>query len=643
MLTAIAVFFPLLGAALAGLLGRPVSDRASEVASIICMVVSSAAGIAAAVLLGLGVNQPGAIFIGDWITAGSFHVSWALREDTLSAVMVAMVSTVSMLVHVYSVGYMEHDDLPRWRFFSYISLFTFDMLALVTANNILQLFFGWEGVGLMSYLLIGYWYQRPSANAAAIKAFVVNRVADLFFTMGIALLFFQFGTLSFNEIFAAVPQHAAHHYLLFGHRLPVLDVIGVLLFIGAMGKSAQLFLHTWLPDAMEGPTPISALIHAATMVTAGVFLMARMSPLMGYAPIALAVVTVIGGSTCFFTATIACVQDDIKKVIAYSTCSQLGYMFVAAGVGAFNVSIFHLITHAFFKSLLFLGAGSVIHAVSGEQDMRKMGDLWNKTPITYSVMWVGFLALAGIPYFSGYFSKDAILDAALGDPTGVAFYGYVTGAVAAFFTAFYSGRVIFMTFHGKSRVAPHAAAHVHESPAVMTVPLILLAIGAAAVGYALDSTFVGPHWRSFWGASISTLPSVHPLQHIESIHGIVKWIPTMVGFAGFGVAWLFYIPPLGIPEWLATHFRPIYVFLVKKWYFDVIYDAVFVRGGLAFARWLWKVGDAIVIDGVPNGLATLTSDSSGEAVKLQTGSVAQYALAMIFGVVILVAVFLVFR
>ncbi len=643
MLTAIAVFFPLLGAALAGLLGRPAGDRASQVASILCMIVASAAGIAAAVLLGIGAIEPGTIEITNWISAGTFHVSWALRNDTLSAVMVAMVSTVSMLIHVYSVGYMAHEDRPCWRFFSYISLFSFAMLMLVTADNILQLFFGWEGVGLMSYLLIGYWYYKPAANAAAIKAFVVNRVADLFFTVGIALLFFQFGTLSFSDIFAAVPSHAARHYELFGASLPVLEVIGVLLFIGAMGKSAQLFFHTWLPDAMEGPTPISALIHAATMVTAGVFLVARMSPLMEYAPIALSVVAVIGGSTSFFAATIACAQDDIKKVIAYSTCSQLGYMFAAAGVGAFDISIFHLITHAFFKSLLFLGAGSVIHAMSGEQDMRRMGGLWNKIPITYSVMWVGFLALAGIPFFSGFYSKDAILDAALGTPGGVAFYAYITGVAAAFLTAFYSWRVLFMTFHGTSRAEPHVQEHVHESPAVMTVPLILLAVGSAIVGYSLDGTFIGLHWQSFWGASIVILPGSNPFTHMESIHGVVKWIPTLVGLAGLATALLFYILVPRIPDWLATRFRPVHIFLVKKWYFDEIYDAIFVRGALALARLLWKVGDVAVIDGVPNGIATLTTDSSGEVVKLQTGSVAQYAFAMVLGVVILVAVFLLFR
>lgn len=643
MLLAIAVFFPFLGACLAAVLGRPVSDRASEVATIICMVIASAAGIAAAVLLGIGARPAAEIHLATWIVAGDLNTSWVLRYDTLSAVMVAMVTTVSMLVHVYSVGYMAHEDIPRWRFFSYISLFTFFMLALVTSNNILQLFFGWEGVGLMSYLLIGYWYYKPSACRAAIKAFVVNRVADLFFCVGIATLYFQFHTLQFDAIFAGAAGAASARYELFGQSLPMLDVTGILLFIGAMGKSAQLFFHTWLPDAMEGPTPISALIHAATMVTAGVFLVARMSPLMEYAPVALAVIAVIGGTTAFFTATIASVQDDIKKVIAYSTCSQLGYMFVGAGMGAFQTSIFHLITHSFFKSLLFLGAGSVIHAMSGEQDMHKMGGLWNKIPITYSVMWVGFLALAALPPFSGFYSKDAILDAALGTSGGVAMYAYVTGVAAAFFTAFYSWRVLLLTFHGPSHVEDRIAPHVHESPAVMTVPLILLAIGSAVIGYALDSTFIGPHFQSFWRGSLFFLPSEHVFERIESVTGIMHWIPTIVSLAGIGVAGLFYILAPRLPGWLARRFRPIYMFVVNKWYFDIIYDAVFVNGGLKFARGLWQIGDLTVIDGVPNGLATLTSDSSGGAVRLQTGSLPQYAFAMVIGVVVLIAVFLLFR
>ena len=405
--------------------------------------------------------------IATWIEAGRFHVDWALRVDTLSAVMLAMVSFVSMLIHVYSIGYMAHDAYPRYRFFAYLSLFTFSMLMLVTADNLTQLFFGWEGVGLCSYLLIGYWYDRPSACAAAIKAFIVNRIADLPFAVGIALIFFKFGSVEFSTIFPAVAQHQGDTYALFGTTFPAIEVIGFLLFIGAMGKSAQLGLHVWLPDAMEGPTPVSALIHAATMVTAGVFLMARMSPLMEYAPVALGFVTFIGASTALFAATIGCAQNDIKRVIAYSTCSQLGYMFVAAGVGAYQVSVFHLITHAFFKALLFLGAGSVIHAMSDEQDMRKMGGIWKMIPMTYGVMWVGNLALAGIPPFAGWYSKDAIISAAYAAHSGIGMYGFICTVLAAFLTAFYSWRLLFMTFHGTPRADHHVMEHVHESPWVM--------------------------------------------------------------------------------------------------------------------------------------------------------------------------------
>ena len=418
MIYAVAVFAPLFGALISGLLGRAIGDRAAQAVSILCMLVAAALGPIACFQLVSGDTETGVIPLATWIEAGRFHTQWALRYDTLSAVMVAMVTFVAMLIHVYSVGYMEHDEFPRYRFFSYLSLFTFSMLMLVTADNLLQLFFGWEGVGLCSYLLIGYWYDRPAANAAAIKAFIVNRIGDLAFAIGVALVFLTFGSLDFDTIFAAIPQHMSDTYAVLGSTFRTYEVIGVLLFIGAMGKSAQIGLHVWLPDAMEGPTPVSALIHAATMVTAGVFLMARMSPLMEFAPFALGMITIIGGTTAFFAATIGCAQTDIKKVIAYSTCSQLGYMFVAAGVGAFQVSIFHLICHAFFKALLFLSAGSVIHAMSGEQDMRKMGGIWRMIPWSYGAMWVGSLALAGIPPFAGYYSKDAIIDAAFANGSG---------------------------------------------------------------------------------------------------------------------------------------------------------------------------------------------------------------------------------
>src|SRR5690349_19682057 len=475
MIYAVAVFAPLFGALVSGLLGRAIGDRAAQAVSVLCMLLAAALGPLACFQLVSGDETSGVVSLGTFIEAGRFHTEWALRYDTLSAVMVAMVTFVAMLIHVYSIGYMAHDSYPRYRFFAYLSLFTFSMLMLVTADNLLQLFFGWEGVGLCSYLLIGYWYDRPSANAAAIKAFIVNRIGDLGFAVGVALVFMKFGSIEFSTIFAAVAQHQADTYTVLGGTYPAFEVIGVLLFIGAMGKSAQIGLHVWLPDAMEGPTPVSALIHAATMVTAGVFLVARMSPLFEFAPFALGLVTFIGATTALFAATVGCAQNDIKRVIAYSTCSQLGYMFVAAGVGVYQASIFHLITHAFFKALLFLGAGSVIHAMSDEQDMRKMGGIWKLIPMTYAVMWVGNLALAGVFPFAGYWSKDAIISSAYAAGTGIGMYGFICTVLAAFLTAFYSWRLLIMTFHGRSRVDHHVLEHVHESPPVMIVPLLFLA------------------------------------------------------------------------------------------------------------------------------------------------------------------------
>ncbi|HEY8610094.1 MAG TPA: NADH-quinone oxidoreductase subunit L, partial [Roseomonas sp.] len=429
-----AVFFPLLGATLAGFFGRWLGDRLSMWVSVGCMVLAAICGVSAFVEVGLH-SAPRIVTISEWIDVGGLTVDWALRYDTLSAVMVGMITFISTLIHLYSVGYMAHDETPP-RFFAYLGLFTFAMLMLVTADNLAQLFFGWEGVGLASYLLIGYWYDRESANRAAMKAFIVNRVGDLFFMLGMALTFWTFGALTFGDIFSRVEEMREATFA----GLPALEVISVLLFLGACGKSAQLGLHTWLPDAMEGPTPVSALIHAATMVTAGVFLLARMSPILEYAPVALTIVTIVGASTAFFAATVGCVQNDIKRIIAYSTCSQLGYMFFAIGVGAYQAAMFHLFTHAFFKALLFLSAGSVIHAMSDEQDIRKMGGIWTKIPVTYAVMWIGSLALAGIPFFAGYYSKDMILESAFAAHTGAGMYAFAMGLIAAFLTAFYSWR-----------------------------------------------------------------------------------------------------------------------------------------------------------------------------------------------------------
>ncbi len=643
MIYALAVFAPLAGALVAGLPGRAIGDRAAMGASILGMVIAAICGPLAFFELVGGGASPGVLDLGTWIEAGRFHVSWALRYDTLSAAMVAMVSFVSMLIHVYSIGYMGHETRPRYRFFAYLSLFTFAMLMLVTADNLVQLFFGWEGVGLCSYLLIGYWYDRPAACAAAIKAFIVNRVADLPFAVGLALIFFKFGSLDFPVIFLAVAQHAADTYSLFGESFSAIEVIGFLLFIGAMGKSAQLGLHVWLPDAMEGPTPVSALIHAATMVTAGVFLMARMSPLMEFAPAALAFVTFIGASTALFAATIGCAQYDIKRVIAYSTCSQLGYMFAAAGVGAFQVSIFHLITHAFFKALLFLSAGSVIHAMSDEQDMRKMGGLARLIPVTCTVMWIGNLALAGIPPLAGSYSKDAIISATYAAGTGIGYYAFICTVLAAFLTAFYSWRLLFMTFHGTSRADHHTLGHVHESPAVMLGPLIVLSIGAIGAGWALDNWFIGADWEHFWNGSIFNGPDNHVLEELEQVPRWVELAPLVFALAGIALAYVMYIANPLLPVRLAQSFGGIHRFLLNKWYFDELYDAIFVRPAIRLARLLWQVGDATLIDGVPNGLAELTSDSSRQAVRIQTGSLAVYAFVMLIGVVVLVGIFMLSR
>ncbi len=578
MIYAVAVFAPLAGALVSGLLGRAIGDKAAMGASILGMVIAAICGPLALFQL-TGGAEPGVLDLGTWIEAGRFHVEWALRYDTLSAVMVAMVSFVSMLIHVYSIGYMGHETRPRYRFFGYLSLFTFAMLMLVTADNLAQLFFGWEGVGLCSYLLIGYWYDRPAACAAAIKAFIVNRIADLPFAVGIALIFFKFGSIEFATIFPTVAEHASDTYELFGTTFPALEVIAFLLFIGAMGKSAQLGLHVWLPDAMEGPTPVSALIHAATMVTAGVFLMARMSPVMEFAPVALAFVTFIGASTALFAATIGCVQNDIKRVIAYSTCSQLGYMFVAAGVGVYQASIFHLITHAFFKALLFLSAGSVIHAMSDEQDMRKMGGIWKFIPVTYAVMWVGSLALAGVFPFAGYYSKDAIISASYAAHSGIGTYGFICTVLAAFLTAFYSWRLLFMTFHGKPRADHHVMEHVHESPAIMLGPLLVLSIGALAAGFALHHWFIGDDWQAFWRGSIFNGEHNHVLAQIEDVPFWVDILPTLVGLLGIAVAYLMYIVNPLLPVRLAQSFGGVYRFLLNKWYFDELYDTDFRAAG----------------------------------------------------------------
>ena len=629
-----AIFFPLLGATISGFLGRWIGDKASMWASVGCMVLAALCGMLAFAEVALG-STPTTVPLVTWMDVGGLEVAWALRYDTLSVVMVAMVTFISTLIHLYSVGYMSHDATPA-RFFAYLSLFTFMMLMLVTADNLAQLFFGWEGVGLASYLLIGYWYDRESANRAAMKAFIVNRVGDVFFMLGLALTFYVFGSIEFDAIFAAVPQHSNDTFG--GFR--ALEMIALLLFLGACGKSAQLGLHTWLPDAMEGPTPVSALIHAATMVTAGVFLVCRMSPIFEAAPNALAFVAFLGATTALFAATIGCVQNDIKRVIAYSTCSQLGYMFFAAGVGAYQVAMFHLFTHAFFKALLFLGAGSVIHAMSDEQDIRRMGGIWKKIPITYAVMWIGSLALAGIPFFAGYYSKDAIIEAAFAAHSPVGFYAFLCGLAAAFLTAFYSWRLIILTFHGTPRADHHTMEHVHESPWVMLVPLILLAVGAVLTGAVFYPMFIGHDEHAFWHGSLFNGAHNHILHAMHEVPGWVPLAPTLVGIGGIALAYFLYMLRPEIPGQLAARFPAVYQFLLNKWYFDELYDRIFVRPAQRLAAVFWKTGDAKIIDGMPNGAADLAVGVARGAVSLQTGRVANYAFAMIIGLVLFITLFL---
>jgi NADH-quinone oxidoreductase subunit L len=630
------IFLPLVAAFIAGFFGRWIGNRAAQLVTCLAMLAAAVMGAIVFVDVAFG-GHARTVDLLTWISAGDLNVQWALRYDTLSAVMVAMVTLVSAMVHVYSVGYMAHDkSVPR--FMSYLSLFTFFMLMLVTSNNFVQLFFGWEGVGLCSYLLIGFWYDRPTANAAAIKAFVVNRIGDFGFALGIFSVYLIFGSLQFDTVFASAPD-AAHNTINFlGHQVDAITVTCILLFMGAMGKSAQLGLHTWLPDAMEGPTPVSALIHAATMVTAGVFMLVRLSPLFEYSQTALAVVVVVGGTTAMFAATIGMAQNDIKRVIAYSTCSQLGYMFLAVGVSAYQGAMFHLLTHAFFKALLFLGAGSVIHAMSGEQDMRKMGGLRALIPVSYLLMWVGSLALAGIWPFAGYYSKDVILEASWAAGTGVGHYGYWLGTLAAFLTAFYSWRLIFMTFHGKPRASKEVMAHVHESPPVMIWPLLVLAAGATFAGMIGYHWLVGPAREAFWGDSILVLPGHDSIGAAETVPFWVSKLPLAMGLSGIFIAWIAYVVRTDVPAWFAHYFRPIWLFLLNKWYFDELYDWVIVRPAMWLAAFLWKEGDGTVIDGFgPNGVAKMTRNMAGVLSRLQTGYLYHYVFAMFVGAVVLVS------
>jgi NADH-quinone oxidoreductase subunit L len=566
-----------------------------------------------------------------FITFGDLHSEWALRIDPLTAVMLVVVTTVSSLVHIYSIGYMEEDPYKP-RFFSYLSFFTFAMLMLVTSDNLIQLFFGWEGVGLASYLLIGFWFHKPEANAAAIKAFIVNRVGDFGFSLGIFAVFYFTGAIDFDTIFAQTPALVGKSFHFLSWDFDALTVVCLLLFMGAMGKSAQFLLHTWLPDAMEGPTPVSALIHAATMVTAGVFMVARLSPLFELSPTASAFVTFIGATTAMFAATIGLVQNDIKRIIAYSTCSQLGYMFVAMGVGAYSVGMFHLFTHAFFKALLFLGSGSVILAMHHEQDIRHMGGLWRKIPFTYGVMLIGTLSLTGFPLTAGYFSKDAIIEAAAVGTNPMASYGFIMTVAAAALTSFYSWRLIFKTFHGEPHDQHHYEA-AHESPKVMLIPLALLAFGSIAAGWPFLSIFKGDGVAEFFRESLKFGPENKVLESMEHLPLLTSLAPTVMMIGGFLVALYFYIFRPEIPVALARDQPVLYKFLLNKWYFDEIYDFLFVRPAMWLGRLFWKGGDGFIIDGFgPDGVSARVLDVTRNVVRLQTGYLYHYAFAMLIGV-----------
>jgi len=634
------VFLPLIAALIVGLGVRRITPHAAHLITCGGLIISAVlsgflffdfAAFAHAHDWRAVTGEGGLVYkeaVATWIISGDFTAGWVLRVDALTAIMLIVVTWVSSVVHVYSVGYMSHDE-HQPRFMAYLSLFTFFMLLLVTSDNLAQLFVGWEGVGLCSYLLIGFWYKKPEANAAAIKAFLVNRVGDFGFALGIFATFVLFGSIHYDAIFAAAFAHAGDTMTFLGHEFPAMTLICILLFTGAMGKSAQLGLHTWLPDAMEGPTPVSALIHAATMVTAGVFMVARLSPLFEQSETALMVVTIVGASTAFFAATVGLVQNDIKRVIAYSTCSQLGYMFFACGVGAYAAAIFHLMTHAFFKALLFLGAGSVIHGMSGEQDMRKMGGIWNKMPITYAYMWIGSLALAGIPLFAGYYSKDMILEAAYA-AGGVGHFAFALGVAAAFMTAFYSWRLIIMTFHGAPRASKEVMGHVHESPGIMLKPLVLLVLGAifsGAIGY--YALGLVSHEGTFWQASIASHEILEKAHHVP---GWVPVLPLLVALLGIAGAWYFYIVNPALPVKLAGTLPWLYRFLLNKWYFDELYDALFVNPAKRIGRFLWKFGDEKIIDGLGvNGSMLVAYVTAGRLSRAQTGYVYHYAFAMLLG------------
>ena len=618
---------PLLASIIAGFFGKLIGDRNSEI--ITSLLVTIAAILSAIVLYEVIFNQyQDNIVIATWINSGTLDVNWSMKIDSLSAVMLVVVTSVSSLVHIYSIGYMSHDP-HKPRFMAYLSLFTFAMLMLVTSDNFIQLFFGWEGVGLCSYFLIGFWFKKDTANKAAIKAFVVNRVGDFGFALGIFLIFYLFGTVNYSEVFQLIPTITDKNLIFLGIQINAIDLICLLLFIGAMGKSAQILLHTWLPDAMEGPTPVSALIHAATMVTAGVFLVVRCSPIYEYSELALNIITIVGMSTAFFAATVALVQTDIKKIIAYSTCSQLGYMFFAAGVGAYNVAMFHLFTHAFFKALLFLGSGSVIHAFKDEQNINNMGGVYKKLPYTYVLMIIGTLALTGFPFLSGFYSKDAIIEFAYlrGNTTG--YYAAGIGIFTAFLTSVYSWRLIFKTFHGEFNNKNIKIDETHESPLVMLIPLFLLSIGALFAGYVFKELFVGQSGVNiFWQDSIFFLK---PLSTEHPPFWFLVLTPILV-ILSIPISYYLFIKNKNLTKQIANVNKPLYQFLLNKWYFDELYDFLIVKPSKNLGLFLWKFFDVKLIDGFgPDGISSLIKRFSLKAKKFQSGFIYQYAFVMLLG------------
>ena len=621
------LFLPLLASIISGFFGKYIGDRNSEIVTSLFVSISSILSL----FIFYNVIYEGYennVVIASWINSGSLNVNWSIKIDALSSVMLVVVTLISSLVHIYSIGYMSHDP-HKPRFMAYLSLFTFAMLTLVTSDNFLQLFFGWEGVGLCSYFLIGFWFKKDSANAAAIKAFIVNRVGDFGFALGIFLIFYLFGTVNYNEVFLLIPKTLDQDIYFLGINLKSIDLICILLFMGAMGKSAQFLLHTWLPDAMEGPTPVSALIHAATMVTAGVFLVVRCSPIFEYSQIALNIICIVGMTTAFFAATVALVQNDIKKIIAYSTCSQLGYMFFAAGIGAYNVAIFHLFTHAFFKALLFLGAGSVIHSLNNEQDIRKMGGIWRKLPYSWGLMIVGTLALSGFPFFSGFYSKEAIIEFAYLKGNTLGYYVVVIGIFTALLTAIYSWRLVFKTFHGTYENKELKINSIHESPYVMLVPLIVLAIGSIFAGFFFKELFIGQYAsNNFWSDSIKFLS---PISTDHPPLWIVYFTPVIVVLS-IPIAYYLFVKNKDITNWLVNENKPLYNFLINKWYFDELYEYLFVRTFKRIGIFFWKNIDLKTIDRFgPDGISNLIKKLSIRAVKFQSGYIYQYAFIMLLG------------